>query len=112
MRLTSRPDVQPGGSHAPLPIVPDAELTRVITETLGDQHDSYAVVARDLAGNRTAAVNADRLFNAASLFKLLVMYEVFNQATQGIIGLDEVLELTPYYMRSMSGRASRCSASA
>jgi beta-lactamase class A len=96
-RVTARPGVQPGGSHTPLPLLPDAGLTAAIEGVVRDLDGTYAVYAQDLATGRGAAVNADTVFYAASLFKILVMYEAFNQVEQGILSLDDRLTITPYY---------------
>jgi beta-lactamase class A len=74
----------------------DAELQAGIEELIGDE-EAYAVYVKDMASGRGALVNEDAVFYAASLFKLSVMYEVLNQVQQGLIALDEVLTLTPYY---------------
>jgi beta-lactamase class A len=77
----------------------DGELERMVRETLGDDVDRYAVVIKDLADGRGVAVNADRLFYAASLFKLEVMYEIVRQAEAGAIDLGETYNLSDYYNR-------------
>ena len=97
LRLSPREGVAPGGSHTPLPMRRETELQATIEALLSGEQGAFAVVAMDLSTGRGAAVNADEVFYAASLFKLSVMYEVLNQAEQGIVALDESLTLTPYY---------------
>jgi beta-lactamase class A len=83
--------------YEPLPAHADPQLEALILATLGPAVESYGVVVKDLQDGRAAAVNADRAFYAASLYKLLVMYEVFSQESRGLLKLDDVLVMTPYY---------------
>jgi beta-lactamase class A len=96
LRVTPRPGVSSGGSHTPLPLRIDADLQRGIEELVGDE-ETYAVYVKDMASGAGAVLNSDRVFYAASLFKLEIMYEVLSQVEQGLIALDDVLTLTPYY---------------
>jgi beta-lactamase class A len=79
------------------PLVEDGELRRIVEDLLGDDADRYAVVIKDLRDGRGVAVNADRLFYAASLFKLEVMFEIVRQAEAGAIGLGETYNVSDYY---------------
>jgi beta-lactamase class A len=96
LRVTPREGVVPGPGHEALPLRIDGELQQGIEELIGEEQ-SYAVYVKDMASGRGAVVNEDAVFYAASIFKLTVMYEVLNQVQQGLIALDEVLTLTPYY---------------
>jgi beta-lactamase class A len=80
-----------------LPVVPDARLDAALQEAIGDARDSYAVVVKDLTTGVGASVNADRVFYAASVYKMAVMYEAFNQVAQGLLDLNTELQITPYY---------------
>jgi beta-lactamase class A len=77
--------------------LPDAGLQRDLERLIGDQEDHYGVYLKDLTTGKGAAVNADKVFNAASVFKLEVLYEVFRQRALGLLSFDELLEITPYY---------------
>jgi len=96
-RITPAAVVEPPPPYEPLPFQRDATLERLLREQLGDEVDSYGVVVKDIADGSGAAVNPDRLFNAASLFKVAVMYEAFHQRAAGIISFDAGLVVTPYY---------------
>jgi beta-lactamase class A len=97
VRLPHAEEVEP---PAPLEfdaIVEDEQLRHAIRETLGDDEERHAVIIKDLSSGRGVALNADRLFYAASLFKLEVLYEVFSQREQGLISLDESYVASDYY---------------
>ncbi len=79
------------------PLAPDGELEEIVSELLGEDGDRYAVVVKDLRDGRGIVINADRLFYAASLFKLEVMYEIVRQADAGVITLDERYNVSDYY---------------
>jgi beta-lactamase class A len=81
------------------PLAPDDELDRIVRGLLGDDAGRYAVVVKDLRDGRGVAINADRLFYAASLFKLEVMYEIMRQAEAGAISLAESYNVSDYYAK-------------
>jgi len=83
--------------YQPLPFSRDAELEDLLRDALGDDIDSFAIVVKNLADGSGAAVNADRTFYAASLFKVWVMYEVFHQRSLGLLSLDEEYIVSDYY---------------
>ena len=72
----------------------DADLHRVVETTLGDQAEHYGVVVLRLSDGRSAQINPDNVFYAASLFKLPVMVEVYHQAAIGALTMDELLVVT------------------
>ncbi|MEK7215104.1 MAG: serine hydrolase, partial [Chloroflexota bacterium] len=93
-RLARRPE-------SPLPAPPppsvrrlDQDLQRVVEHALGDEADHYGVVVLRLTDGRAAQLNAERVFYAASLFKLPVMVEVFRQVAAGTLSMDEALVVT------------------
>jgi len=96
-RITPAAEVEPPPPYEPLPFERDETLERLLREQLGDEVDSYSVVVKNIADGSGAAVNPDKLFNAASLFKVAVMYEAFHQRAAGIISFDAELVVTPYY---------------
>jgi beta-lactamase class A len=73
----------------------DADLEGVVRSTLGDEQDHYAVVVKELRSGTGAAIDAERTFYAASLFKLAVMYEAFRQNATGEFNLNAELVVTP-----------------
>jgi beta-lactamase class A len=102
---TATPGPAPTATTTPLPreaFVPisleaDSGFEDDLADILGDQADSYAFIIKDLATGRGAQHNVDQVFYAASVFKLFVMYEVFNQQSQGRVSWDGQLVVTPYY---------------
>lgn len=96
-RITPAAEVEPPPPYEPLPFERDDALEELLREQLGDEVDSYGVVVKSIADGSGAAVNADKLFNAASLFKVAVMYEAFHQRAGGLISFDAELVVTPYY---------------
>jgi beta-lactamase class A len=96
-RIASPSPVPTPSNYEPLPLQEDAGLEARLREVLGDEVDSYAVVVKNLADGRGALINPDKVFYAASLFKVAVMYEVFHQRSLGLLSFDERLVVTPYY---------------
>jgi hypothetical protein len=85
------------GPYEPLPFVQDDALQSLLDATLGDQAGSYAYYVKDLSTGRGAVHSGEQVFNAASLFKLFVMYEVFRQESLGLVDWNDELVVTPYY---------------
>lgn len=96
-RLPPRQSVATASPSRPSAFIQDSALQKRLEEALGQDAEHYGVYAKDLATGRGAAVNAGKVFKAASLFKLEVMYEVFRQRDLGLLEFDELLEVTPYY---------------
>jgi beta-lactamase class A len=71
----------------------DPALLAAVRGTLGDDLDHYSVVARRLSDGRGVAVNADRVYYAASLFKLALLYEAERRRSAGTLDFDAALEL-------------------
>lgn len=97
IRLRPQPDVVPPDPYEPLSFTRDADLDDLLRDALGEDIDSFAIVAKNLADGSGAAVNPDRPFYAASLFKVWVMYEVFHQRSLGLLSLDEEYIVSDYY---------------
>ncbi len=97
IRLSPEPDVVPPDPYQPLAFSSDAALEDLLLDALGDDADSFAIVVKNLADGSGAAVNPDRPFYAASLFKIWVMYEVFHQRSLGLLSLDEEYIVSDYY---------------
>ena len=96
-RITSPSPVPTPSPYEPLPLQEDTTLEARLREALGDEVDSYGVVVKSLKDGRGALINPDKVFYAASLFKVAVMYEVFHQRSLGLLSFDEPLLVTPYY---------------
>ena len=90
--------VPPSPRYEPTPFIHDPVLDARVREFLGDEMDSYGVVIKRLSDGRGVAINPDRQFYAASLFKLLVMYEVFKLHALELLSFEESLTLTPPYL--------------
>jgi beta-lactamase class A len=75
----------------------DGALEKGLRDLLNDDVGDYAVYVKDLRTGRVAAVNEDKVFYAASLFKISVMYEVFRQRALGTLSFDEKLQVNAYY---------------
>jgi beta-lactamase class A len=71
----------------------DPALLMAIREALGEDLDHYSVVVRRLSDGRHAEVNADRVYYAASLFKLALLYEAERQRSAGRLDFDTALEI-------------------
>lgn len=74
--------------------VDDPQLLAAITAALGDQAGDYGVVVRRLSDGHTAALNPDKVFYAASTFKLTILYEAELRHTQGTLNFNDSLTLT------------------
>lgn len=51
--------------------------------------NSIAVSVRDVASHTTFDISGDRIFHAASTMKILVMMELFHQAAEGLLSVDD-----------------------
>lgn len=61
---------------------------------IADQKNkTVAVAVQDLETGREIFINADESFHPASTFKVHVMMEVFHQAEQGLLSLEECIPL-------------------
>ena len=56
------------------------ELADLLASTFAEQEGVYAIVVEDLAGNRVARMQDDRVTQAASLYKLFTMAALFDAA--------------------------------
>lgn len=68
-----------------------SELLRTAKETKGQM----GLYVKHVETGRELAVEADKIFPLASVFKLGVMVETFRQVEEGSISLDERIELEP-----------------
>ena len=96
-RLEAPPAVESPQRFEPIPFRRDADLEGRLRSALGMDLASFSVVVKNLADGSGAAINPDRSFYAASLFKVAVMYEAFHQRSLGLLSFDEGMLVTPYY---------------
>ncbi len=68
--------------------MPDQHLERELAAILAGRDGSFGVAVVNLGDGRTASINATSIFPAASMYKLLVMYCVFEAIDRG--------DLSPY----------------
>lgn len=114
-RVTSEPQRSPRATPTPIPWSPtsepgstarDANLEALILRTLGKDSQSYGVVVRNLTTGTEAMVNPGRVFYAASLYKLPILYEMYRLRELGLLDFDSELELTAYYVEQDEGTLS------
>src|SRR5688572_24699368 len=65
------------------------ELKNNIGDTLLRQSGTFAVAFRDLATGETLLINEGEMFHAASVMKTPVMIEVYKQAAEGKLSLND-----------------------
>ena len=81
----------------PSPFIEDEALQRAIADILGDQASNYAFVIKDLRTGHGVTHNEGLVFNAASIFKLWIMYDAFLQHDQDVLDWDTEFVVTLYY---------------
>src|SRR5215472_12269899 len=67
-------------------------LEQSIRAVLAKSSGVWGVSVRDIEGNEWAEINADERFPMASVFKVPVLVELYHQAQEGKISLDERVE--------------------
>lgn len=72
----------------------DPELRDAIDDALGDERDDFSVVVVRPSDGRSAFIDGEREFYAASLFKLAVLYEAGLRLSRGEITLEDDLEIS------------------
>ncbi len=88
----------PSSRYEPIPLQHDAALEAKITQHLGEDIPRYGIVVKRVTDGRGVAINPDKEFYAASVFKLWVMYEVFRQRELGLLAFDETVTLVPFHL--------------
>jgi len=76
----------------------DAGLQAAIEAALAGREGSYSVVVHNLANGRAASLNSDKVYYAASLYKLEVLLEVFRQRDAGQLDFGSLLTLEKKYI--------------
>ncbi len=77
---------------------PDAGLQAAIETALAGREGSYSVVVHNLADGRAASLNADKVYYAASLYKLEVLLEAYRQRDGGQLDFGSLLTLEKKYV--------------
>ena len=67
------------------------QLVAQIKDLLSRQPGTYALAVKHLPDGDTILINEKEMFHAASTMKTPVMIEIFRQAAEGKIGLDDTL---------------------
>jgi beta-lactamase class A len=96
-RLAPAPPAPTLEAADPASLRTDAALQKALVDLLGPEAEHYGVYAKELRGNRGAAINPDKVFNAASTFKVEIMFEVYRQRDLGLLRFDELIEVNEYY---------------
>lgn len=88
----SRPRPSPQSAAGPSEAAPAlAPLSEELRDFVADLDGEYGVAVHALGDGQTVLINADRIFPIASLYKLLVMYRVYQLMDWGELSPDDYL---------------------
>lgn len=90
-----------------LPLVPDPQLGAQVVQRLAGHSGRFGIAIKDLATGRGVLIDPDGEYQAASLFKLSVMYEVYRQRDRGLVSFGEYIALTPRHVAYDLGTLDR-----
>jgi beta-lactamase class A len=76
---------------SPTSLQPDPELASLVLSILNELPGHIGVAIKDIQTGRGVLIDPNSEFEAASVFKLEVMYEVFKQRELGALSFDETL---------------------
>jgi len=94
--LTVPVPAEPAASEPSAPATPDLRaLRRQLRTYLADQEGTYGVFILDLTTGNSVGVNSDKLFPAASTFKLPMSLYILDQVAKGKASLYERIAYTP-----------------
>lgn len=89
------PEATPAAAPLSQPSSDTLALEETIQQTIGDVADSVSVTyLRVNDASDGFAINGDVSHISASMIKLIILADLFEQANQGIVSLDDTLELT------------------
>jgi beta-lactamase class A len=88
---------QPIARYDPVPLISDQALEAVIRDALGQDIDHYGVVVKRLDDGAGVSINAGGVYYAASLYKVWVMLEAFQQEAEGLLSFHERYVVSDYY---------------
>ena len=94
-------------SFSPTQFTPDLVLASKVTERLAGRSGRIGVAIKDLRTGHGVLIDPDGEYEAASLFKLSVMYEVFKQRDEGRLSFDEQLVYTERHVAFDLGTLDR-----
>ena len=80
-----------------------AQLTARLQSIIATSGAEVAVAFRSLDGSAEALIDADKVFHAASTMKVPVMIELFRQAQEGTLKLDDSLAITNEFRSIVDG---------
>jgi beta-lactamase class A len=94
-----------------MPFVPDPGLAAQVNQRIAGRSGRYGIAIKDLRTGRGVLIDSDGRYEAASLFKLSVMYEVFKQREAGALSFSEPLTLTQRHVDFDLGTLDRSAGS-
>src|SRR5690349_17908050 len=71
------------------PDIPDSQLQAIVNDVVGDLPSTWGVAVKKLDTGQFAEYNGDAQQVSASLYKVWVLGELYNQVSNGQIGLDD-----------------------
>ncbi len=74
-------------------VTEDRELERELSSHISNQDGTFGMAVINLTDGRGAMVNADARFPAASLYKLLVMYRVYQAMDRGTLHPNDTITI-------------------
>ncbi|MCH7838183.1 MAG: serine hydrolase [Chloroflexi bacterium] len=83
--------------YQPLTFTADPALEQVVRQSVGDDEAHIAVVVKNLADGRGAALAGERSFYSASLYKIWVLLETYRHREAGLLDFDERYIISDYY---------------
>jgi len=99
--------IAPGSLLARVPLTPDLTLANQIAARVAGRSGRYGVAVKNLRTGQGVILDGDGEYEAASLFKLPVMYEVFKQREAGQLSFDEEAEITERHVAYDLGTLDR-----
>ena len=99
LRLRPAGSPPPVGRYTPLDLETDAALARVIRRSIRGEEEHVAVVVKNLEDGRGFALDGERSFYGASLYKTWLLLELFHQYEAGLIDSGERYRVTDFYER-------------
>jgi len=90
--------IQAARATASIEAIDDSTLQRELNTFLRGQEGAFGVAIQDLRGPVRAVYDAADRFQLGSLYKLVLMAEVFRQARAGRISLDAPIQTLPEYL--------------
>ncbi len=111
LRLRPTGSATPLTGFQPIAMSHDTALERVVLDSIGAENTHFAVVVKKLGDGSGVSIDAARLFNPASLFKVWVMLEAYHQRDAGLLDFAERYIVSSYYegLRLNDGELEACS---